>query len=250
MKCPDLLRNVTLTFMKHKLTKLISILIISAIASPDAAYCRVDSILRPVAAGEKNIRGVIPAVDTERNYTYEDLRILYHLPTWFGPDWSTLLKDAATATGTSFYRHTSFQSERDAFNVFIDEMAELAQSGRPVRILSAGCSTGQEAYTIAIELLEKGAPAEKIHIVGIDKDAMLIKQAMAGIYSGEEMLADKDMPNRIKVKYFIHPAIDTYRACNELRRIVEFQVCDVCDKDTMGRLGMFDGVIHNQPFFG
>ena len=55
-----------------------------------------------------------------------------------------------------------------------------ASAERPVRVLSAACSTGEEAFSIAIALLAHGLPAEAIRVVAVDVSARAIAAARSG----------------------------------------------------------------------
>ena len=85
---------------------------------------------------------------------------------------------------TSFFRDPeSFQAVRKS--VLAKLRAERA-AGDPIRIWVAGCSTGEEVYSIAMLLLEHlGEPAVplKIQIFGTDIQERLLPQARAGIYT-------------------------------------------------------------------
>ncbi|MFN3352557.1 MAG: CheR family methyltransferase, partial [Brevundimonas sp.] len=64
---------------------------------------------------------------------------------------------------------TWFRRDRGAYQILETELlpalARARGPGRRLRILSAGCATGQEAYSLAITCLEAGTPAE---IMGVD----------------------------------------------------------------------------------
>ncbi|OGR38515.1 MAG: hypothetical protein A2051_06355, partial [Desulfovibrionales bacterium GWA2_65_9] len=59
-----------------------------------------------------------------------------------------------------------------------------AHPGRPLKILSAGCSTGEEPYSIAMLLREAYGPesAQRFCIVGVDIDAAALAAARRGVY--------------------------------------------------------------------
>jgi two-component system, chemotaxis family, CheB/CheR fusion protein len=74
-------------------------------------------------------------------------------------------------------------------NIFKPIMAAKPK-GEPVRIWVAGCSTGQEAYSIAITLIEylgKQAGATPIQIFATDVSEPAIEKARAGIYREDEL---------------------------------------------------------------
>ncbi|MBK8478711.1 MAG: protein-glutamate O-methyltransferase CheR [Opitutaceae bacterium] len=65
----------------------------------------------------------------------------------------------------------------------------LARLGRPLRLASLGCSTGEEVYTMAITAAEifglNGSPA--VEIVGLDLSARVLEVARAGIYQSSSL---------------------------------------------------------------
>ncbi|QWV96363.1 protein-glutamate O-methyltransferase CheR [Geomonas nitrogeniifigens] len=62
---------------------------------------------------------------------------------------------------------------------------KLARGERTLRILSAGCSSGEEAYTIAMLLLESGCFSWDwdVRITGVDIDARVLDAARQGVYA-------------------------------------------------------------------
>lgn len=89
-----------------------------------------------------------------------------------------------TVGETYFFRHA------DHFRVFREIILEgqaerLARGGGPLRILSAGCASGEEPFTIAIlcrEALGEGA-SRAVEIVGADINPTMLKKAGNGRYS-------------------------------------------------------------------
>jgi len=89
---------------------------------------------------------------------------------------------------------TEFFREPDAFqalehNIFPKMLAEKS-SGEPIRIWVAGCSTGEEAYSIAISLLEclgDKASGTPIQIFATDVSEKTIEKARLGIYSPTDL---------------------------------------------------------------
>lgn len=67
--------------------------------------------------------------------------------------------------------------------------SKLARGERSIRILSAGCSTGEEVYTLAMLLLESGSFSFDwdVRITGIDIDERVLDAARQGVY-GERSL--------------------------------------------------------------
>ena len=82
---------------------------------------------------------------------------------------------------------TWFRRDRAPFRVFERELLPALASARPsgqVRVWSAGCSTGQEAWSIAMAGLETGA---RIEVVATDLSHRAIEKARQGLYTGFEI---------------------------------------------------------------
>jgi chemotaxis protein methyltransferase CheR len=82
---------------------------------------------------------------------------------------------------------TYFFRELDVLDLVCDTLVPrmLAQHGGPLRILSAGCSSGEEAYSLAIKLHQKyhDGFAERVEIHGCDIDSQILDKARAASYS-------------------------------------------------------------------
>jgi chemotaxis protein methyltransferase CheR len=95
--------------------------------------------------------------------------------------------NAITTNLTSFFR------ERHHFDYLRDEvlrrMAADPRASRRVRIWSAGCSSGEEPYSIAMTALEAlpDLPRWDIRILATDLDSDVLARARAGIYPLERM---------------------------------------------------------------
>jgi chemotaxis protein methyltransferase CheR len=98
----------------------------------------------------------------------------------------------------------------------------LARPERRLRIWSAGCSTGEEPYTLAL-LLAKLLPADgrgyDVRIIGTDISARALLTAREGRYSARSvgLLSDADL-----ARYFVRDG-DSWRVGPELRSMVEFR---------------------------
>jgi chemotaxis methyl-accepting protein methylase len=69
---------------------------------------------------------------------------------------------------------------------------ELRQTGRRrVRVVSAGCSTGQEAYSLAMILEEAKTELGDavVEVIGVDLSAEALERGRRGIYTGRELAA-------------------------------------------------------------
>jgi chemotaxis protein methyltransferase CheR len=114
----------------------------------------------------------------------------------------TLLLNEVTVGETCFFRN---QPQLDALKKTALPLVLQNKENFPIRHLrlwSAGCSTGEEAYTLAITLLEETAGLLKgwnFEIVATDLNERSLERARAGVY-GE--YATRNVPAYIRGKYF------------------------------------------------
>lgn len=97
----------------------------------------------------------------------------------------------------------------------------LRAGEKKLRIVSAGCSTGEEVYTLAMLALESGCFAWSwdVSITGIDVDLKAIALAQKGVYSGR---AFQSMPPQYLKRYFSETS-EGYRINDAVRSITRFK---------------------------
>lgn len=126
-----------------------------------------------------------------------------------------VIVEALTTNETSFFRDsTPFQALRT------DMLPALGARGivsRPIRIWSAAASTGQEAYSIGMTLLEAGHENFSIH--GSDLNSVVLEQARQGLYSQLEV--NRGLPAPMLVKYFERVGA-SWQVKDALRRKTQF----------------------------
>jgi chemotaxis protein methyltransferase CheR len=83
--------------------------------------------------------------------------------------------NALTTNVTSFYR------EEHHFRALAEHARSTRRAGEPFRVWSAGCSTGEEPYTIAMCLTEAIGPGG-FRVTASDLDTQVIAQAAEGVY--------------------------------------------------------------------
>jgi len=101
------------------------------------------------------------------------------------PAWADLL-DAVTVQETRLFRHPA-QCTALAANLPARAAAARAE-GRPLRMLSAGCASGEEAFTLASLAIEACVPGQHVEIVGLDLCRPALDRASAGTLG--EVLGD------------------------------------------------------------
>ncbi|SFP67772.1 CheR family methyltransferase [Tranquillimonas alkanivorans] len=127
--------------------------------------------------------------------------------------------NALTTNVTSFFRESHhFDHLRQQV---LPDLVSRARAGGRVRLWSAGCSTGQEPYSIAITFLEAcpDAPRLDVRILATDLDGSAVSTAASGLY-GVNDTSGLD-PQRTK-KWFEQEAAGLI-AREPLRRLVHFR---------------------------
>ncbi|MEI6162003.1 MAG: CheR family methyltransferase [Roseococcus sp.] len=96
------------------------------------------------------------------------------------PAWAALL-DAVTVQETRLYRHPA-QAEL-AGALLPARLAQAREEGRPLRILSAGCATGEEAFTLAAQAMHAMAdtPGTGLEVIGLDLCRPALASAAEGV---------------------------------------------------------------------
>ena len=122
---------------------------------------------------------------------------------------------------------TYFFRDRAPFDLLarhaLARLAQRRQSTRKIRIWSAGCSTGQEAYSIAMLFAENPAQWRgwSIDILGTDVSSHVVDRARAGTYTQFEVQRGLGINQMIR---WFEEAADGWRAVEALRTHVRFQV--------------------------
>lgn len=137
--------------------------------------------------------------------------------------------DVVSTNKTDFYReavHFEFLS-----NVVIPEYGEHTHFRYPLKIWSAGCSSGEEPYTIAIVLSEckEKYPNLEFHILGTDISTRILRQAIDAIYKENRV---EGIPMSILKKYFLRSkdrTNPTVRLVPEIRKRVSFMRLNLMD---------------------
>lgn len=96
-----------------------------------------------------------------------------------------------------------------------------ARGGQPLRVWSAGCSTGQEAYSLAM-LMDSAAedvPGARLDIIATDVSERRLEKAQAGLYTGFEV--QRGLPVRELVKHF-EKVDDNWRVGPRLRQAIRW----------------------------
>ncbi len=142
----------------------------------------------------------------------------------------TALLDALATNQTSFFREVEhFDHLREKVIPYI--VAGAGSDKRRLRIWSAGCSSGEEPYSIAITVRE-GVPnvdSWDVRILATDISTRVLAQAEKAIYDRERV---KVVPPRLQSKYFrvaeARPE-RLYRVDDRMKRMVHFARLNLMD---------------------
>jgi chemotaxis protein methyltransferase CheR len=104
-----------------------------------------------------------------------------------------------TVAETYFFRNPD--QFRALADLVLPDRARAAWPGRPLRILSAGCASGEEAYSLAILVREHlpELPCSGVKIHGIDVNTAMIDKAVRARYSTWSL---RDTPADLRDRYF------------------------------------------------
>lgn len=128
---------------------------------------------------------------------------------------------------------TYFFREPEQIELLVQRLAPRAlarHAGRaPVRILSAGCSSGEEPYSLAMALLEKygDSTAQLFELVAGDIDTEALAKARAGVYGD---FSFRGVPDAIRQRYF-EPHPQGQRLREDVRRLVRFYPLNLLDSE-------------------
>ena len=152
----------------------------------------------------------------------EYYRILDTDSTKGGPEWERLISQL-TNNESYFFRDTGQMAVLR--NHILPKLIECKKNRQKLRLWSAGCSTGEEAYSLAMlvdELLPHSADGSnsgwEIAIVGTDIDEEALKKARRGIYGAWSFRTTEPA---LRQRYF-HAKGNDYQISETIRRKVTF----------------------------
>ena len=142
------------------------------------------------------------------------------------PDESLLqaVVDAMTTNETSFFRDAA---PFDILgNVVLPELVKRRAGERKISIWSAGCSSGQEPYTIALQWLEQFAQLSswRMKLLATDISSEMLDRARRGRYT--ELEISRGLPAAHREKYFRQDG-NQWQIDQRLRSMVEFRLLNL-----------------------
>ncbi len=206
-------------------------------ASEDAIETASEAAIGAAREGLRGLAGLVASPVLEAR-----LRRAAHLlpldaaPGLEEPGWAALL-DAATVQETQLFRTPA---QLAALEAALPPLAHAARAaGRPLRLLSAGCATGEEAFSLAAIALGLPVPGVAVEVVGLDISRPALRsagQGLIGPHLGEPLalvparhrpwlVGDNGRPR-------LHPA---------LRRLLRFARVNLLELPEA--LGLFDAIL-------
>jgi chemotaxis protein methyltransferase CheR len=155
------------------------------------------------------------------------------------PELSLDMIDALLNNETSFFRDAAVFAQLS--NEILPYLAASRRDVKRLRIWSAACSSGQEAYSLAILFAEQAErwAGWKIEIVGSDISRSAVRQARSGLYSQFEV--QRGLPIRRLVAWFDPAPGQAWRAKPELASLVSFTRHNLLGPPPVG--GRFDLIL-------
>ena len=152
-------------------------------------------------------------------------------------DETGMLINAITTNLTKFFREPHhFKHLFNACHAITQKQSDRGEKRR-LRLWSAGCSSGEEPYSIAIvmnELLKKTAPID-IKILATDLDTGMLQTGMNGIYNTK---STESMPDKFRKKYTQDLSDTQIKMTADLRDLITFKQLNLLEKWPMK--GPFD----------
>ena len=145
--------------------------------------------------------------------------------------------NAFTVNETYFYRE-DYQLKCLTSDLLAERVGDKP-AGEAIRIWSAACSTGEEAYSIAIWLLENWPSVDQyfIEIVGSDIDTRVLDLACAGTFGKRSLMR---LSPELIGKYFDALPGEQWQIASALRDSVSFTSVNLVEPDQTKRHGQFD----------
>ncbi|WP_250004333.1 CheR family methyltransferase [Actinoplanes sp. M2I2] len=148
----------------------------------------------------------------------------------------TALIERLSITETYCFRHgEQFAALREDA---LPERAAARASQRVLRMLSVACSSGEEAYSLAITGRQvRPDPDWIVSVIGVDANPLVLRKAEAAWYSAWSL---RETPDAVRRRWF-RPDDGGYRVVDEIRRLVRFQRTNVAEPDdSLWRPGQYD----------
>jgi chemotaxis protein methyltransferase CheR len=141
--------------------------------------------------------------------------------------------EAMTTNETYFFRDPAhYEAIR---TVLLPRLKEDRRDTKKLRFWSAAASTGQEAYSLAMLLLEDDLRTWNIQILGTDFSSHVLERAQSGTY--QQIEVNRGLRAPLLLKHFRRAGVN-WQLSDEVRRMARFEQFDL--RRSMRALGPFD----------
>jgi chemotaxis protein methyltransferase CheR len=142
--------------------------------------------------------------------------------------------DALTTNKTDFFREAAH------FDYLRERVLAARAPGAPLRFWSAGCSSGEEPYTLAVVLRESLPDVDRrdVRILATDISRRVLAHARAGSYSDAAL---EGVPEPLRRRHFARTPDGAWQASPSLRRLVTFAPLNLVGPWPMK--GPFDAIL-------
>ncbi len=148
-------------------------------------------------------------------------------------DLSRQVVEAMTTNETYFFRDPAHYD--GIRTVLLPRLRQDRQDTRKLRFWSAAASTGQEAYSLAMLLLQEGFGDWNIQILGTDFSSQALERARSGTY--QQIEVNRGLPAALLIKHFRRAGVN-WQLSDAVRQMVRFETIDL--RKSMRALGPFD----------
>ena len=148
------------------------------------------------------------------------------------------ITDILTTNETYFFRE-DFQLKAFSEEIIPELIeAKTKENKKLIRVWSAGCSTGEEPYTIAILALESGILKDfKVEIYACDISNRVINAARKGVYSKSSF---RTTDEKFVKKYFTPEGDGMFKISDEPKKLVTFGHLNMLDSQRMSLIFPMD----------
>jgi chemotaxis protein methyltransferase WspC len=133
---------------------------------------------------------------------------------------------------------TWFFRDEEVFKTLRRHAASCLSSDRGLRVLSLPCATGEEAYSVAMTLLEAGMRTSRFSVRGVDVSQRALELARAAVYGKNSFRGGE----RAQHGPYFEATAGGWRVLDEAREPVSFSKGNVLDSTTFSA-GSFDVIL-------
>ncbi len=147
------------------------------------------------------------------------------------------IMDVLTTNETYFFRE-AFQLKAFTDEIFPELLEMRKKNGeRKIRIWSAGCSTGEEPYTIAMLLLENGLLKDNsVEIIGTDISHRVVQHARKAVYGKSSFRATDET----YIHRYFKEQDCSFKVYDRVRELVTISHLNLLDQNRIALLGKMD----------